>query len=104
ILERSSYAISEAASAPEAIELFSARQGRIDLVITDMMMPTMTGAELIRELRERNPQLRAIIMSGYSEETTTREWRLPPNATFLEKPISPKSLLKAIDDVLGQGD
>jgi CheY-like chemotaxis protein len=100
ILERSPYVITEAASAPEAIDAFTANHGRFDLLITDMMMPTMTGAELIRELRERNPSLRAIIMSGYSEEATTRDWRLPPNASFLEKPISPRTLLRCVDDAL----
>lgn len=100
ILERSPHAILEAATPAEAIELFTAHRGRIDLVVTDMMMPELTGAELIRELRERNPHLRAIIMSGYSEAATSRDWRLPPNALFLEKPIAPNKLLRCIADVL----
>jgi CheY-like chemotaxis protein len=101
ILERSPHTILEAESGPVAIELFRTRQGRIDLVITDMVMPNMTGAELVHELREWNADLRAIIMSGYSEETTTRDWKLPPNSVFLEKPISPSRLLRAVSDALG---
>jgi len=101
ILERSPHHIHEAGSPVEAIEMFKNKQGRYDLVITDMMMPTMTGAEMVRELRERNHDLRAIIMSGYSEETTSRDWRLPPNAVFLEKPIAPRKLLQCVADLLG---
>ncbi len=101
ILDDSPHRVTEAESGPDAIEKFKGGQGRFDLVITDMVMPTMTGADLIRELREWNPGLRAIIMSGYSEEATARDWQLPPNAIFLEKPISPSRLLRAVDDALG---
>jgi two-component system, cell cycle sensor histidine kinase and response regulator CckA len=100
VLDRSPYVVTEAGSAPEAIDIFAARGGRFNLVITDMMMPSMTGDALIHELRTRNADLRAIIMSGYSEEATAREWRLPPNAAFLEKPISPATLLRCVDEVL----
>jgi len=100
ILERSPHDIHEAATPADAIEMFKSQRGRIDLVVTDMMMPQMTGAELIRELRERNPNLRAIIMSGYSEAAASRDWRLPPNALFLEKPIAPNKLLRCIAEVL----
>jgi signal transduction histidine kinase len=101
ILERSAFGIVEAESGVQALEVFTRHDGKFDLVITDMMMPGMTGTELIRRLGERSPDLRAIIMSGYSEETTAREWRLPPNASFIEKPISPRALLRVIDEVLG---
>lgn len=101
ILDRSPHSIVEAESGADALEAFRQRHGRFDLVITDMVMPNMTGADLIRELREWNAELRAIIMSGYSEETTTRDWRLPPNAVFLEKPLSPSRLLRAVSEALG---
>ena len=101
ILDRSPHRVCEAGSGSAALEIFRAQQGRVDLVITDMMMPGMTGAELVRELREWQPQLRAIIMSGYSEEATKRDWRLPESALFLEKPISPSQLTRAIGEALG---
>jgi PAS domain S-box-containing protein len=104
ILERLPHAVLEAQSGAEAMEVFRQRQGRIDLVVTDMVMPSMTGADLIRELRDWQPTLPAIIMSGYSEETTTRDWRLPSNATFLEKPLSPARLLRAVTEALGIGN
>ncbi|MFI5230503.1 MAG: response regulator, partial [Gemmatimonadales bacterium] len=104
ILEKAGYVISAVDSAPAAIAEFTARHGLIDLVITDMVMPGMSGAELIRELRERNPDLRAIIMSGYSEELTRSETLLPANAVYLEKPIAPNDLIGRVNDLLGRGE
>ena len=104
ILEKAGYTLTAVDSAPAAIAEFSARHGRFDLVITDMVMPGMSGAELIRELRERNPDLRAIIMSGYSEELTLRETVLPANAVYLEKPISPNDLTSCVNELLGRGE
>jgi DNA-binding NtrC family response regulator len=101
ILDRSPHRVLEAESGADALQIFRQHRGEIDLIITDMVMPNMTGAELVGELREWNPSLRAIIMSGYSEETTARDWRLPPNALFLEKPLSPARLLRAVSDALG---
>jgi two-component system cell cycle sensor histidine kinase/response regulator CckA len=103
ILDASPHRVSEAQSGAEALETFRKQEGRFDLVITDMVMPSMTGAELVRELRKWNPVLRAIIMSGYSEETTTRDWRLPANCAFIEKPVSPRRLLRVVSDALGIG-
>lgn len=65
------------------------------------MMPEKTGAELVRDLTVKRPKLRAIIMSGYSEEATSRQWRLPANAFFIEKPIEPADLLRKIGDAVG---
>jgi two-component system, cell cycle sensor histidine kinase and response regulator CckA len=104
ILEKAGYTITAVDSAPAAITEFATRHGRFDLVITDMVMPGMSGAELIRELRERNPELRAIIMSGYSEELTRHETVLPANAVYLEKPISPNDLMTCVNDLLGGGE
>jgi DNA-binding NtrC family response regulator len=101
ILDHSPHHVSEAASGQEALEIFRRCEGRVDLVITDMVMPSMTGAELVRELRKWNPLLRAIIMSGYSEEATTRDWRLPANCAFIEKPISPPRFLRTVSEALG---
>jgi PAS domain S-box-containing protein len=101
ILASSPHHVTEAESGPDAIERFREGQGMFDLVITDMVMPGMTGADLIRELREWNPTLQAIIMSGYSEEATARDWKLPPNSVFLEKPVAPSRLLRAVSDALG---
>jgi CheY-like chemotaxis protein len=99
ILDQSPYRVAEAASGDEALETFRKREARFDLVVTDMVMPSMTGADLVRELRKWNPELPAIIMSGYLEEAGG--WRLPPNCPFIEKPISPGRLLQVVSDALG---
>jgi PAS domain S-box-containing protein len=102
MLEKTSHEVHEAGSGSEAMDLFGARQGRIDLVITDMILPKMTGAELVHQLRRSKPALRAVIMSGYSKEAVTLEWRLPTNSIFIEKPLSPVPLLRAVSQALGE--
>ena len=101
ILDQSPHQVTEAASGHEALETFRKREAQFDLVITDMVMPSMTGADLVRELRKWNPLLRAIIMSGYSVEATTHDWRLPANCAFIEKPVSAPGLRRAVSDALG---
>jgi CheY-like chemotaxis protein len=101
MLDDSPHQVREAASGYEALETFRKREARFDLVITDMVMPTMTGAELVRELRKWNPLLPAIVMSGDSEEPTTRDGRLPANCALIEKPVCPQRLLVAVSGALG---
>jgi PAS domain S-box-containing protein len=84
VLESRGFVVTEADQPSAALTLFMDPARNFDLVITDMMMPQKTGAELVRDLSERRSGLRAIIMSGYSEEATSRQWRLPPQALFIE--------------------
>jgi two-component system, cell cycle sensor histidine kinase and response regulator CckA len=101
VLESRKIRVTEADRPSTAAAMFSDGTDDIDLVLTDMMMPEKNGAELVRELTVRKPDLRAIIMSGYSEEATSRQWRLPPNALFIEKPIAPADLFRKLHDALG---
>jgi DNA-binding NtrC family response regulator len=96
--------VTEADQPSAALTLFMDPARNFDLVITDMMMPQKTGAELVRDLSERRSGLRAIIMSGYSEEATSRQWRLPPQALFIEKPIEPSDLFRKINEAFGWAD
>ena len=104
MLESLRCTVVEADRPSAALELFNNGARQIDLVLTDMMMPERTGAELVRELTAIRPDLRAIIMSGYSEEATSRQWRLPPNALFIEKPIDPSELLRKMNEAFGWRD
>jgi FixJ family two-component response regulator len=68
-------------------------------------MPGRSGAELVGELARTHPGLPVVIMSGYSEETASRNWRVPENASFLEKPVSPRALVEVVDRLLsGKSD
>ncbi|HEX4683429.1 MAG TPA: response regulator [Gemmatimonadaceae bacterium] len=84
-----------------AIDAF-ASPSHFDLVITDMMLPEMTGSELIAILRQRAADLRAIIVSGYSPEFAEAQARLPANVVYLGKDAAPRHLVPTIKAVLGE--
>jgi two-component system cell cycle sensor histidine kinase/response regulator CckA len=90
----------EAADGAEAIERFREQQGNIDLVLTDLVMPRMSGHELWNHLSELHPQLSFLFMSGYTEDSATRREILNPQTAFLNKPFSIADLSSAIHRVL----
>jgi two-component system cell cycle sensor histidine kinase/response regulator CckA len=100
-LEARGYKVFQAASGPEALELFSAISEPLDLVISDVVMPGMDGPTLMRELRRRQPELKIIFVSGYAEDAFERH--LAPdekNFTFLPKPFSLKELATTVKGTL----
>ncbi|WCJ58339.1 ATP-binding protein [Fontisphaera persica] len=100
-LQRRGYQVVLAASGPEALERWEEYQGRFDLLLTDMVMPQgMTGLELGRRLRAKNPELKIIYMSGYSAEAALAETSQDLRTRFLAKPYATAALLKLVRDVL----
>ena len=95
VLEGGGYEVSAAADPREALEIARAA-GRLDLVLSDVSMPGMSGAELASELRSERPGLRIVFMSGYTGETVPREVVTDVNAAFVEKPFTPETLLSGI--------
>ncbi|MDI4656077.1 response regulator [Xanthobacter autotrophicus] len=93
------YEVLAAASGVEALELFETA-GKVDIVISDVVMPEMDGPTLLRELRARDPALKVIFISGYAEEAFARN--LPPSErfSFLPKPFSLKQLVAAVSETL----
>ena len=87
-------------SSAEAAEELLARDDKVDLVIADMMMSGKTGAELAAGPLLAGRDIPVIIMSGYSEEFTNREWKLPPNTVFLDKPVAPSDLIRLVNQLL----
>ena len=99
ILERAGYQVLVASSAEAAIELARTGDTPIDVVLTDVVMPTMTGTEMLPLLRAFRPGLKAIFMSGYaSEQIAARGLSL--GDVLLEKPFSKNDLLRKIRKVL----
>ncbi|HEU4437847.1 MAG TPA: response regulator [Methylomirabilota bacterium] len=96
VLEMDGYAVLEAASAARALELGEAHPGALDLLITDVVMPGMTGPELARRLRARRPALRVLCISGYPESADRRVEGVRSWTAWLEKPFSPDALLAAV--------
>jgi len=84
----------EAGTGPEALELL-ARDKDIDLLVTDLGLPGMSGAELIREARRRNPSLAVVVISGYSRNAEN-SGDIPADAMFVVKPFDTAQLRRAI--------
>jgi len=102
ILEGAGYRVLEAADPVEALALFDLAPAPVDLVITDVVMPKMNGVELIRRLRERGPGLRALCMSGYTEDETARSGLQELRVPMLQKPFTPDSLRRKVREALAQ--
>jgi signal transduction histidine kinase/CheY-like chemotaxis protein len=101
VLRRHGYAVLQAAGAREALLTAQQHAGAIDLVLADVIMPEMSGPEMVTLLAERHPETRAVYLSGYSAETLVREGVLTPRAPLVQKPVSPRDLLHAVRSALG---
>jgi two-component system, cell cycle sensor histidine kinase and response regulator CckA len=99
MLRGEGHEVLEAGEGREGLEIVEARAGDIDLLISDIVMPGMGGAELAETLRTRWPALRVILMSGYAKEAITRDIRNSVNA-FLGKPFSLSAVRAAIAEAL----
>jgi two-component system, cell cycle sensor histidine kinase and response regulator CckA len=100
-LARHGYTVLTAAHGEEALEVLAAN-GEIDLLVSDVVMPTMDGPTLVRHARERFPDLPILFMSGYAEEQLRKSIDLD-RVHFLPKPFSVKQLAEAVRDVLATG-
>jgi two-component system cell cycle sensor histidine kinase/response regulator CckA len=94
------YKVYQAGSAIEALEVMKQTEDKIDLVVSDVVLPKMDGPSLLVELRKIRPDLKIIFVSGYAEDSF--EERLPPGEKFyfLPKPFSLKQLATTVTEVL----
>jgi two-component system cell cycle sensor histidine kinase/response regulator CckA len=97
------YSVLEAGNGVEAIEVLAQNGGRVDLVVSDVVMPEMDGPTMLKEMRKRNPALKIIFVSGYAEEAFAKS--LPPNDdrkqfSFLPKPFTLKQLVGAVKEAM----
>ena len=99
-LESGGYTVIEARDGIEALGLVEKHEGAIDLLITDMVMPRMTGQELAARLKEQRPKLRMLYMSGYSERAAADSLRAEPGVKLLAKPFSRSALLRTVHELL----
>jgi two-component system, cell cycle sensor histidine kinase and response regulator CckA len=100
-LESAGYKVMQAANGQEAIRIASQNPDTIDLLVTDMVMPGMTGQQLAGRLQQERGPLAVIYMSGYSEHAATEAAHSLPNARLLTKPFSRNAILRAVREVLG---
>ena len=100
VLRGKGYHVVEAANGPDAIELARSHAGRIHLLLTDVIMPQMSGSELAQRLRGERPQLPILYMSGYSEAMIDQFRDDRADAGFLEKPFTPFDLVRSVRTIL----
>jgi two-component system cell cycle sensor histidine kinase/response regulator CckA len=93
------YTVCEAGNGAEAIELIDAGQ-KVDLVVSDVVMPEMDGPTLLKELRKRHPDLKIIFVSGYAEEAFAKNLPEGGQFSFLAKPFTLKQLVAAVKETM----
>ncbi|MFN4259028.1 MAG: PAS domain S-box protein [Gemmataceae bacterium] len=99
-LETQGYRVLDAATGQEAIQIFQTHSGEIDLVITDVVMPAMSGREMIEQMRRQYPSLKVLYMSGYADDAVVRHGVIEATDAFLQKPFSVLNLTRKIREML----
>jgi PAS domain S-box-containing protein len=100
VLERFGYTVLTAGTPSEAIHLFQTHEGRVHLLVTDVVMPEMNGRELAARLRESRPELKALFVSGYSASALAPRGVLDEGVHFLQKPFSLEDLASSVREAL----
>jgi DNA-binding response OmpR family regulator len=99
-LEEHGYRVLVAGRPSEAEDLAARHVGSIHLLLTDVVMPGDSGAELARRLVTRRPAMRVLYMSGYTDDAITHRGVLAPGIELLQKPFDPEMLLRRVREVL----
>jgi len=94
------YTILAAQSPAEALRISESHPGPIHLIVTDVIMPGMSGSQLASHLSASRPEMKVLYVSGYTDDTIVRHGVLEPGLAFLQKPFSPKTLARKVGEVL----
>jgi PAS domain S-box-containing protein len=103
ILRAAGYAVLTAASGPEALLLVAAHPAPIDLVLTDVVMPQMSGRAFISRFSQARPAAKVLYMSGYTDNTIAHQGVTAPGTNFIGKPFTQAGLVKKVREVLDAG-
>jgi two-component system, cell cycle sensor histidine kinase and response regulator CckA len=100
LLELHGYTVLEARNGSEALKVYEAHEGQVDLVLTDVVMPEMGGIELVERLRSGRPDLKVLFISGYAERALTSNGSIPQGTGYLEKPFTAETLMRRLREVI----
>ena len=102
-LQAKGYRVVEAENGEAGLQAAAKHSGKIDMVITDVVMPGMGGRELVRRLADTRPETKVLYLSGYTEDAIVNEGTIESGKAFLQKPFTPTTLAGKVREVL-RGD
>lgn len=101
VLSHAGYSVLESSNAKEALQIAGSHDGPIDLLLTDIVMPEMNGADLAQHMLSRQPDLVTIFMSGYAEHDVLKKAKFN-SATHIQKPFTIDALLSSVSEALNE--
>jgi len=100
VLERQGYTVVEASDGAQAVAVYEREAKRIDLILTDVVMPRMSGREMVDRVRATRPDMRVLYMSGYTGDAIVRHGVVDASMLLLGKPFTPVALIAKVREVL----
>jgi CheY-like chemotaxis protein len=104
VLKQAGYTALAAAEGREGVDLFQAHQNQISLVLLDMVMPGLSGVEILRNLRQIRHDAKVLLVSGHAKDVALARFQEREITGFLQKPYKVQALLEAVGTALGAGD
>ncbi|HVX67411.1 MAG TPA: response regulator [Bryobacteraceae bacterium] len=104
VLEKRGFQVLTSTSPTQAIRLFETERDRIELLISDIVMPEMDGTHLARVLVSKNPELPVLFMSGFVTENEVADTQAIAQFAFIRKPFRPATLVQAVQKMLTGAD
>jgi len=100
MLSKQGYKVLEAETPEVAIRLVREHHGPIDLLLTDIVMPQISGNDLAKTVQEMRPEVKVLYMSGYTDNRVNTSWVLDPDVPFLHKPFTAAGLMQKVREAL----
>jgi two-component system, cell cycle sensor histidine kinase and response regulator CckA len=102
VLRKNGYTVLEAPHGAEALSICQSHEGRIDLLVTDVVMPILSGRELADRVALLRPEIKVLFVSGYTDDAVVRNGVMAEDVQFLHKPFTPTTLASKVREVLDQ--